>query len=62
MSEIEWQGSVDETLVYWPPILEFSYSCRVDFNSLPELSVRRSRNTEVISYYLNDNLEIVPLT
>jgi len=28
---------VGETLV--PPILEFSYSCRVDFNSLPELSV-----------------------
>jgi len=28
---------VGETLV--PPILEFSHSCRVDFNSSPELSV-----------------------
>ena len=31
-------AGVGETLV--PPILEFSHSCRVDFNSSPELSVK----------------------
>ena len=33
-------GRSQLTLVYWPLILEFTHSCKVDSNSSPKLSIR----------------------